>query len=261
MMKCLTSICSDIGISKKVNQDAALVRQARTNKGNVLFAAVCDGMGGLEKGELASSTVIKGMSDWFEQKFPQLLYYNFTSEKIKDSWTNVLLELNERISEYGNKQKINLGTTLTTLLLIEDAYYICNVGDSRVYHLSDNIKQMTRDHSYIQREIDMGRMTEEEALHSSQRNVLLQCIGTGNYLLPDFYIGEYKENSAFLLCSDGFRHVITNKEIWDVCRPDKLAGEKDIEIKIKRLVELVKARQEKDNITAILIHSVKEDIC
>ena len=201
------------------------------------------------------------MSDWFEQEFPKLLYYNFTSEKIKDSWANVLLELNGRISEYGNKEKISLGTTITALLLIENAYYICNVGDSRIYHLSDKINQMTRDHSYIQQEIDMGRMTEEEALRSSRRNMLLQCIGTGDYLLPDFYIGEYKDNSAFLLCSDGFRHVISKQEIWDTCRPDKLAGKRDMEVKIKRLVELVKTRQEKDNITAILIHTIKEGIC
>lgn len=260
-MKCLTGMCSDIGITKKVNQDAALIRQAKTNKGNVLFAVVCDGMGGLEKGELASSTVIKGMSDWFEEKLPHLLYHNFTSEKIKNSWTDVLLELNDRISQYGNTQSIQLGTTMTALLLVEDAYYICNVGDSRVYHLSDEIRQMTRDQSYIQQEIDMGRMTEEEALHSSRRNMLLQCVGAGDYLLPDFYIGEYKENSAFLLCSDGFRHVITNQELWDVLRPDKLMGKQDIEEKIKKLIELVKTRQEKDNITAILIHTLKEDIC
>lgn len=260
-MKCLTGMCSDIGIVKKVNQDAALIRQAKTNKGSVLFAVVCDGMGGLEKGELASSTVIKGMSDWFEQKLPYLLYHSFTSEQIKNSWTDVLLELNDRISQYGNAQSIQLGTTITALLLVEDVYYICNVGDSRIYHLNDGIRQMTRDQSYIQQEIDMGRMTEEEALHSSQRNMLLQCVGAGDYLLPDFYIGEYKENSAFLLCSDGFRHVITNQEIWDVLRPDKLTGKQDIEAKIKKLVELVKTRQEKDNITAVLIHTLKEDIC
>lgn len=260
-MKYLTGMCSDVGIIKKVNQDAALIRQAETSKGNVLFAVVCDGMGGLEKGELASSTVIAGMSDWFEQKFPHLLYHNFTSEGIKNSWMDVLLELDNRISEYGKKQRINLGTTITALLLVEDVYYICNVGDSRIYHLRDQIRQITRDQSYVQQEIDMGRMTEKEALYSSQRNMLLQCIGAGDYLMPDFYIGEYKENSAFLLCSDGFRHVITNQEIWDMFRPDRLTGEQDIEVKIRKLVELVKARQEKDNITAILIRTMEGVIC
>lgn len=260
-MKYLTGMCSDIGIIKKVNQDAALVRQAETSRGDILFAVVCDGMGGLEKGELASSTVIAGMSDWFEQKFPHLLYHNFTSEQIKKSWIDELIELDNRISEYGKKQRIDLGTTITALLLVEDAYYICNVGDSRIYYLNDQIRQMTRDQSYVQQEIDMGRMTEEEALYSSQRNMLLQCVGAGTYLMPDFYFGEYKGNSAFLLCTDGFRHVITDQEIWDELRPDRLAGEQDIEARIRRLVELVKVRQEKDNITAVLIHAMEEDIC
>lgn len=255
-MRYLSGVYSDIGISKKVNQDAAMIRKAETKMGNVLFAVVCDGMGGLEKGELASSTVISGMSDWFGQVLPDLLYHNFTSEAIKNSWMNVISELNGIICNYGEEKGIYLGTTLTALLLLEDAYYICNVGDSRTYYLNHQIRQMTQDQSFVQQEMDMGRMTEEEALLSEQRNVLLQCIGVGHSVAPDFYIGEYKDSSAFLLCSDGFRHVISSQEIWENLRPDMLNGEKDIEEKIKELVELVKSRQEEDNITAVLIHAI-----
>lgn len=196
-MEYITGICTDVGISKKVNQDAAMIRQAETKKGNVVLGVVCDGMGGLEKGEIASSTVITGMSEWFEKVFPDLLYHNFTFEAIKKSWLNLLLQLNNRISIYGDHHGIKLGTTITVLLLIEDAYYICNVGDSRVYCLNSQIQQMTRDQSYIQQEMDMGRMTEQEALHSDKRNMLLQCIGVGESLTPDFYTGEYKEDLLF----------------------------------------------------------------
>lgn len=255
-MKYITGMCSDIGIRKKVNQDAAMVCQAETAKGNVLFAVVCDGMGGLEKGELASSTVIAGLSEWFEKDFSNLLYHNFTSEAIKNSLSDVLLELNHKIGRYGEIQGINLGTTMTALLLINDAYYICNIGDSRIYYLNNQIKQITRDQSYIQQEIDMGRMTEEEALYSNQRNVLLQCIGVGDSLMPDFYIGEYKEPSAFLLCSDGFRHMITSQEMLEKLCLEQLKNEKDIEEKLKELVELIKYRKEEDNITAVLVYAM-----
>lgn len=252
-MQYLSGICTDIGIKKKVNQDAALIRQAETEKGNVILAVVCDGMGGLEKGELASATVINGMSKWFETDFPNLLYHDFTARMIKNSWMQLVLSINDQIRNYGEQRNIQLGTTMVALLLVEDAYYICNIGDSRIYYLDNGIKQMTRDQSYIQQEMDMGRMTEEEALKSNKRNVLLQCIGVSNRVIPDFYFGEYKESSAFLLCSDGFRHVIQNQEMWDILRPDLLESEQDIEGKILKLIELAKDRQEEDNITAGLI--------
>ncbi|MDE6760892.1 MAG: protein phosphatase 2C domain-containing protein [Lachnospiraceae bacterium] len=260
-MRYLSGIYSDIGISKKVNQDAALIRKAKTKMGEVFFAVVCDGMGGLEKGELASSTVISEMSKWFEQTFPDLLYHDFNFQAIKNSWLQTVSELNSMICDYGEEHGIYLGTTLAALLLVDDAYYICNIGDSRVYHLKDQIRQMTRDQSFIQQEIDMGRMTEEEALHSDQRNVLLQCIGVGNSVMPDFYTGEYEASSTFLLCSDGFRHVISNQEIWENLQPDILTDEKIIEEKLKWLVELVKSRQEEDNITAVLVQAIREDAC
>lgn len=255
-MKFVSSICSDIGNIKKVNQDAALVRQAEIERGTVLFAVVCDGMGGLQKGELASSTVILRMSDWFEKSFPELLYQNFTPAAIKESLMQLFGQLDSQISAYGNAHGIKLGTTMTALLLVDDAYYICNIGDSRIYYLDNEIRQMTKDQSYIQREIDMGRMTEEEALLSDQRNVLLQCIGAGKGVVPDFLIGEYQPSTAFLLCSDGFRHVISNQEMLNELYPEDLGDESDIEQKLRRLTDVVKLRYEDDNITAILIHAI-----
>lgn len=255
-MEYLSTICSDIGISKKVNQDAAIILQAKTKKGNVLMAVVCDGMGGLAKGELASSTVITGMQEWFENVLPDLLYHSFSFDAIKNSWMDVIIELNQRIRTYGERLKMSLGTTLTALLLVGDTYYICNVGDSRVYYLKDGVHQMTRDQSFVQQEIDMGRMTQEEAAHSDQRSILLQCIGVSESVIPDFYCGEYGAGSAFLLCSDGFRHVISDEEIWNYFQPGQLEEEKQMEEKAQYLVAVVKDRGEEDNITTILV-SVK----
>lgn len=255
-MEFLAGVCSDIGISKKVNQDAAMIRKAETKKGTVMFAVVCDGMGGLEKGELASSTVIKGMSEWFESIFPDLLYHNFTADAIKNSWKDVLSNLNHKICSYGKERNIYLGTTITALLLIEDAYYICNVGDSRTYCMDSKLRLITRDQSFVQQEIDMGRMSQEEAENSSQRNVLLQCVGVGETVAPDFYIGEYNRGTDFLLCSDGFHHVITEEEIWNEFRSGELNDTADIEQRIQNLIEVVKERQEVDNITALFVHAM-----
>ena len=255
-MEYVSSICSDIGIRKKMNQDAALVCQARTEKGNILFAVVCDGMGGLEKGELASSTVVDWMSDWFQNRFPHILYHNFGGESLKNSWIREIAELNKMIYAYGKRQNIRLGTTLTMLLLVEDNYYICNVGDSRIYYLENQIQLLTHDQSYVQWEVDMGRMTRQEALKSKRKNILLQCIGAGIAVEPDFYKGTYGSNTSFVLCSDGFWNGTAKEEMWSMLRPDKLKGQKDMEKKIQKLVEVVKDRKEEDNITVTLIHAL-----
>jgi serine/threonine protein phosphatase PrpC len=254
-MEYVASICSDVGIKKKVNQDAVLVKQAHTDMGEIAFAVVCDGMGGLAQGEVASATVITEMSEWFEKTFPGILYNDFTPDAIRNSWEQEVTSLNQRISEYGRSQGIHLGTTMVAVLLVEDAYYICNVGDSRAYYMHEHLQQMTHDQSYIQREMDMGRMTPEEAKVSNQRNMLLQCIGASEKVFPDFYVGEYQKNSVFILCSDGFRHVITEEEIADAFAPNKLNDKKTIDHNARNLVEVVKTRKEDDNITVVVMHA------
>lgn len=244
-----------------MNQDTAVTCSAKTKKGNVILAAVCDGMGGLEKGELASSTVIMGVLNWFKEIFPGLLYHNFTSQAVKDSLEKVITELNNRIRSYGEWKNIYLGTTMTVLLLVDDEYYICNVGDSRAYYLGNQIRQITKDQTFIQQELDMGRMTEEEALYSNYQNMLLQCIGVGTYVIPDFYMGKCEDCSTFLLCSDGFRHMLSKQEMWETLQPDMLCNEKRMEEGIKKLVELARSRGEKDDITVLLVHVIQEDLC
>lgn len=281
-MHYLSGMCSDIGISRSINQDAALVRKAVIGKESVLFAVVCDGMGGLEKGELASATVITGMSEWFEKVFPGLFYashkniyhiserveylpaYSKTTamekdtmgKMIRDSWNYVISKLNQKIYIYGTQHGIQLGTTLTALLVMENTYYICNVGDSRIYYLNHEIRQITKDQTLVQQKVDQGEITEQEARYSDQRNVLLQCIGACNQVIPDYDFGKCKKESAFLLCSDGFRHEIDQGEMWQMLRPDHLQKESDMEHKLEILASLAKDRGEKDNITAVLVYMI-----
>lgn len=254
-MKFISSIHTDIGINKEVNQDAAIVKYAKSSKGNILFAVVCDGMGGLEQGEIASSTVICRLSDWFEKTFPSILFNDFSFTKLKDSLRKEINQLNSMIQNHGKKFHIQLGTTLAMLLIIDDIYYICNIGDSRIYHIKEKITQLTHDQTYVQNEIDMGRMTQEEALVSPKKNVLLQCIGVGE-TVPDFYVGEYEKGSVFLLCSDGFRHVLSEEEMINEFKPENLGDKQDLEQRLIKLTEIVKNRKEEDNITSILVYAM-----
>ncbi len=261
-MKFDCALYSDAGIVKKTNQDSMLLKEAETDYGRILLAAVCDGMGGLSKGEVASANVINALSEWFEYDLPELLYgrniryTNLDLEKhIHEELERIALDINRRIYEYGRQNHTMLGSTLSVLLLFEKHYYILNIGDSRIYKVFNSLKQLTKDQSLVQQKVDRGEIAEEDMENDPQRNVLLQCIGATSVVKPDFYSGIYEDDCVFLLCSDGFRHVLTKEELFYCYRPQVLKNEAMIRNTSIMLVELNKQRMEKDNISVIAIHA------
>ncbi len=254
-MNYLTAVHTDVGIKKKTNQDSVLVMEAESELGNVLFAVICDGMGGLAKGEVASATVIREYARWFEEDFPTILYSGIMPETLRRSMENVIYAMNTKIGTYGRSIGIHLGTTVVALIVADNKYYCINVGDSRCYHIDDAFTQITKDQTYVQREMDMGRMTAEEARTSPQRNVLLQCVGASEFIAPDFYVGEVKPNELFLLCSDGYRHLVTVEEFYQYLNPNAVLDEAQMKESIKYFTELNKYRREEDNISAVLVRT------
>lgn len=255
-MNFLTAVHTDIGIKKSTNQDSALIMEAESEIGNVLLTVICDGMGGLAKGEVASAAVIQAFSQWFENELPSALAIQNPADRIFSSWEKIALSCNERISSYGKKHGVSMGTTLVAMLIVRNNYYIVNIGDSRAYCISDKLYQLTKDQTFVQREMDMGRMTYEEAMNSPQRNVLLQCIGASNIIEPDFFTGNISENQVIMLCSDGFRHIISEAEIYDNLNPYLLTNEQIMRERAVYLTELNKSRLERDNITVVLVKTV-----
>ena len=254
-MNYLTAVHTDAGIRKSTNQDSALIETEATDYGQILLGVVCDGMGGLAKGEVASAMLAKAFSRWFHQEFPRLLYSGLEVNALRESWTNLILEQNQKISNYGLECNVSLGTTLAALLLVDNIYYIINVGDSRVYYTKDGFHQMTLDQTYVQREMDLGRMTQEEAKTHPRRNVLLQCVGASSVIEPDFYVGEYQRDSLFMMCSDGFRHVITPEEFHEKMKPELMVTEEKMKETAVYFTELNKGRGEDDNISVVLIRA------
>lgn len=255
-MKFLTAVHSDVGIYKERNQDSLCLKIANTPKGDVAMLVVCDGMGGLKKGELASATIIRAISDWFEKNLPDILKEGYESGKVKEQWEAIIKDQNEIITEYGENNRLQLGTTLTALLIVEDNLLIVQVGDSRVYKITDTIEQITEDQTVVQRDIKLGLLTEEEGRKDPRQNVLLQCIGASSVVVPEFTEGKVKEGEEYLLCSDGFRHKVSDEEIFGLLAGPLMTNESLMKKSLIDLIELNKERKEKDNITAMLVKIV-----
>ena len=158
-----------------------MIKEAQTKLGRVFFCVLCDGMGGLANGELASATVIRAMEQWFETDFPQILRQvtdvEEILEKVKNNWYGTANALNLQLAQYVEGTGKRMGTTIVALLMIKNEYFIMNVGDSRAYAISNQVYQLTKDQSLVQQQIDLGRVRPEDAERHPQRNVLLQCIG------------------------------------------------------------------------------------
>lgn len=250
---------TDIGTTKKSNQDSFCIKIANTEIGQVALVAVADGMGGLQKGELASGYAIQKLSDWFEHDLPQSLEVMSSSTSGLESfltgqWSGIVQDLNLKIMRYGRSEHMNLGTTLTVLLVVGARYSIVHVGDSRVYEISSKgkVDQLTEDQTYVHREIEAGRMTEEEAAVHPKRNVLLQCIGSSKRVEPEVVHGNVKKDACYVVCSDGFRHALSDEQIASINVSDK-----DFENKAKSiLIDLInydKENGESDNLTAAVL--------
>jgi PPM family protein phosphatase len=252
-MEILTAAHTDIGIQKSTNQDSLCVKVAETSVGKVVLAVICDGMGGLAKGEVASASVIHAFSDWFEKELPTQLSKDNWSD-IQYQWNRIIQEQNELIGAHGRKIRSNLGTTLTAMLLIDSKFMLVgHVGDSRVYRLDSELRQLTEDQTVVARDIRQGRITPEQAKTDPRRNVLLQCIGASKSVEPEFFEGRANVGEVYILCSDGFRHEVSEEEIYCTFAPDNLHNENEMEDKAKQMVDLVKERQETDNISVIIV--------
>lgn len=246
---------SDVGIKKDTNQDSCCFHIAETDHGKILFAVLCDGMGGLAKGEVASATLITVFSDWFTREFPLLLSENDIIHEVQYAWDRMIKIQNQNIAEYGRMLHLQLGSTLTALLILEDGSYIIgHVGDSRAYRVTENrLDILTNDQTVVAREIRQGRLTPEQAENDPRRNVLLQCVGASRVVQPEFYYGTVTPGERYFLCSDGFRHTLTAAEIHAAFAPDRSQDENAMKAKVTELIERNKNRGETDNITALLI--------
>jgi len=252
----IVSAATDVGLVKKTNQDSYHVRVFQTGQGKMVFAILCDGMGGLEKGEVASASVVNAFRRWADERLPILSKTAINDNDIRTEWTRIASTFNEKIKTHGAQWGVVKGTTVTAILITSKRYYIINVGDTRAYRISEGVEVLTKDQTLVAREVELGNLTPEQAEKDPRRSILLQCIGASEVVYPDIFYGDTKPETVYMLCSDGFRHVITEDEIHQYLDPHAVTDADDLKSRLVALIELNKERRERDNITVVAVKTV-----
>ena len=155
------------------------------------------------------------------------------------------------------EQGAPLGTTAVCFLMLGNEFIVMNVGDSRVYMLTDkSMDLLTHDQSVVQDMIDRGLMTPQQAEESPQKSILLQCIGASDNVVPQFVRGVIGEQTSILMCSDGFWRKLGEDEMVSSLKPSACDSEVTMKKNLDELIDKVKGRGETDNISAVLIDCI-----
>ena len=243
---------TDVGLKREINEDAFLVVEASTEEtGPYGLYAVADGLGGHEAGEIASQITVDTIRHWFEKKPP-------TSDiNGPKSWfEEVIYAANEVVVEYQNthKEAQKMGSTLVMALVTLDQTFITHVGDSRAYHLTgETINQITVDHSLVERLVQIGQISREEARTHKQRNVVYSIIGEKRRLEIGYYKISPTPGDRLLLCSDGLSGLVTDEEILRLSQQETDPAKAG-----QAMIEAAKAAGGHDNITTVLIEIDRE---
>jgi protein phosphatase len=238
---------SDVGMIRSGNEDAFF---AHATKQQGLFI-VADGMGGHAAGEVASEMAVQIVSRALQAM--QDLHSEAARESLAESIRLANRAIYERTMSEADKQ--GMGTTTSVLVVAGSRYLIGQVGDSRVYLLRDGaLKQLTKDHSYVQEQVDAGFLTPEQARYHPYSNVITRCVGASDEVEPDTYAGETKTGDVFLVASDGLTGMVDDRRLQQLLLSRASAGRV-----VDALIAEANYRGGLDNITAIVVQVNQAD--
>lgn len=237
---------SDTGRVRKINEDNLAYHICDKYS----FAIVADGMGGHLAGEVASKMAVEKISEYVKD--------NLTDEldhfQVKQLLNKAFIKANNYIFDYSleNESVMGMGTTATMCLIRNGFLIYAHVGDSRAYMIGRDIKQITRDHSYVQELVKLGQITPEEAKTHPRRNYITRAMGIEKDVKPDLGIKTYKGEKVFI-CSDGLHGKVDDSEILSSLKKSTLKDS------VEELVGLANERGGEDNITALVMEGDKTD--
>ena len=237
---------SDVGMVREMNQDYYYISD---DQNEIKLYILADGMGGYKGGEIASKLAVTCARNYIENNLKE-------TPKDKES----LIQLVASSVEYANmvvyeksKEEPELegmGTTLEICLVYNNRAYIAHVGDSRIYRIrKEFMRKLTKDHSYVQKLVEDGTITKEEADFHPKKNMLMRALGCNAFVEPDVTIKGFLKGDTIIICSDGLTNMVTQEEIY------KVATSK-FEYAPSELIEKANKKGGYDNITVIIIRNI-----
>lgn len=233
---------TDTGKVRDMNQDAFKIGFFKEGGA---FAVVCDGMGGVSGGQIASEICINEVSSHIEKGYRK----SMSMKSVKNLLVSAITAANIKVYEASceNKEYSGMGTTVVAVVVLNGFAAIAHVGDSRAYFINDEIKQVTRDHSVVQYLIDMGRITKEAAKTHPDRNVITRAVGVNPDVDVDVDIIPINEGETILICTDGLYEYISDSEML------RMIKNTEIEEPAKELLKMANDAGGKDNITVVTV--------
>ena len=234
---------TDVGLRRHENQDTFAVEQGE----KLLIAVVCDGMGGAEGGQIASSLAV----ETFMKEIRALLRADMTAGQLRELASFCVAKANTAVYQRALQDPAyqGMGTTLVSAVAGERDAVICNIGDSRAYLIHNGeMMRITHDHSVVQTLVENGDITAEEARTHPNRNLITRALGPDETTLCDAFDVSFAHSDKILLCTDGLVVTATDEEICHIVCADKRTEEK-----LDDLIALAKAQGAPDNVTAVLI--------
>ena len=238
---------TDIRRKREINQDYVFATDETIgNLPNLLVVA--DGMGGHRAGDFASKFTVEVLAEEVQnskETHPEAII------------GNAIQAANERLlaeAEKDNRLE-GMGTTLVAATIMDHVLYFANVGDSRLYLINKEIRQLSKDHSMVEEMVRLGGLTEEEAKHHPDKNIITRAIGVKQKVEPDFFEYRLKGGDTILMCSDGLTNMVDDDEIFQIVK-----SARDIVEAVESLIQRANENGGSDNIGVVLAQPYADEV-
>ena len=229
---------SDVGTTRDINQDDIIFCQYEKNGKNFALGVMCDGIGGMQHGEIASKLVCRGLQEWFENVVSWIDMEKMNEKVLYAHLKDTVETLNQQVLDIYLNDKIRTGTTMSLIMIFRSKYYIIQVGDSRIYRYNKKLLQLTKDATLIDN-------SGEKA-----KQYLTNFMGKNEETFFTSSQGKLSNGDIFIFCSDGFYHKFVENDLQEFVWTQ---DEKEINEKCVKLVNYMKSRGERDNISVGII--------
>ncbi|MBQ3560064.1 MAG: Stp1/IreP family PP2C-type Ser/Thr phosphatase [Agathobacter sp.] len=238
---------TDTGALRTMNQDYCF--SSDTPIGNLPnLYIVCDGMGGHKAGEYASRYTVERIVAHASRSRSENPI-RILRDAIQKANEILVIESREDIEKQG------MGTTVVAATIIDHRMYVANVGDSRLYVIGEKIEQITKDHSYVEEMVRMGKVDPADARMHEKKNVITRAVGVTEKVRTDIFEVDLNESDAVLLCTDGLSNMVTDERIFEI-----ISSAVHSEEAAKQLVDEANKNGGQDNITVVVLKPYYDEV-